>query len=323
MTTSPHDPGRVQAAAGPASGRANHFLGIDLGGSTVRASLVDASGTILEQVRALLPDSPGLRQQAVLSLARNYRGTVTAAGMAVAGTVREGVLNWSPNLDLHDVPFARLLREETGVPAVLLNDARAAGLAEARIGAGVGRSLVLVLTLGTGIGGALIYDGRLVEGTGDAGEVGHMRLWDSGVRCGCGRTGCWETRVGGRALERAAIELLGSGEDSPVATLESLAGRGHDGARRVIESAARDFGRGVDALCAVLAPDAIIIGGGMTARGGLVATSYLQQISAGRWGGQAEVIRSSLGDDAGQLGAALHAADYLLSKRSQINRDRR
>ena len=90
-------------------GRADHFLGIDLGGSTVRASLVDASGVILEQERALLPESPGRRQQAVLSLARNYRGAVIAAGMAVAGTVREGVLTWSPNLGLHDVPFARLL----------------------------------------------------------------------------------------------------------------------------------------------------------------------------------------------------------------------
>lgn len=269
-------------------GRADHFLGIDLGGSTVRASLVDASGVILEQERALLPESPGRRQQAVLSLARNYRGAVTAAGMAVAGTVREGVLTWSPNLGLHDVPFARLLQQETGVPAVLLNDARAAGLAEARIGAGVGRSLVLVLTLGTGIGGAVIHGGRLVEGTGDAGEVGHMRLWDSGVRCGCGRTGCWETRAGGRALERAAIELLGSEQDSPVATLESLARQGHDGARRIIEAAARDFGRGVDALCAVLAPEIIVLGGGMAARGDLVATSYLQQISEGRWSGQAE-----------------------------------
>ncbi len=295
------------------SGRADHFLGIDLGGSTVRASLVDASGTILDQVRALLPDSPDGRQQAVLSLARSYRGAVAMVGMAVAGTVRDGVLTWSPNLGLHDVPFVRLLREETGVPAVVLNDARAAGLAEARIGAGVGRSLVLVLTLGTGIGGAIVHDGRLVEGTGDAGEVGHMRLWESGVRCGCGRIGCWETRAGGRALERAAIELLGSGEDSPVAALESLARQGHDGALRIIESAARDFGRGVDALCAVLAPEVIVLGGGMTARGDLVATSYLRQISEGRWGGQAEVATSSLGDDAGQLGAALHAADHLLS----------
>jgi len=293
-------------------GRADHFLGIDLGGFTVRASLIDASGTILDQVRALLPDSPGRRQQAVLSLARSYHGAVTAAGMAVAGTVRDGVLTWSPNLGLHDVPFARLLQEETGVPAVLLNDARAAGLAEARIGAGVGRSHVLVLTLGTGIGGALIHHGRLVQGTGDAGEVGHMRLWEEGVPCGCGRVGCWETRVGGRALERAAIGLLGP-EDSPVATMQSLAGQGHDGARRIIESAARDFGRGVDVLCAVLAPEVIVLGGGMAARGDLVVTSYLAQLSAGRWSGRAEVTLSSLGDDAGQLGAALHAADHVLS----------
>ena len=104
-----------------------------------------------------------------------------------------------------------------------------------------------------------------------------------------------------------------SQEDSPVATLESLARQGRDGVRRIIESAARDFGRGVDALCAVLAPEVIVLGGGMAARGDLVVTSYLQQISAGRWGGQAEVATSSLGDDAGQLGAALHAADHVLS----------
>ena len=76
-------------------GRADHFLGIDLGGSTVRASLIDASGTILDQVRTLLPDGADRRQQAVLSLARNYHGAVTATGMAVAGTVRDGVLTLS------------------------------------------------------------------------------------------------------------------------------------------------------------------------------------------------------------------------------------
>jgi len=105
--------------------------------------------------------------------------------------------------------------------------------------------------------------------------------------------------------------LLGPGEDSPVATMQSLAGQGHDGARRIIESAARDFGRGVDALCAVLAPEVIVIGGGMAARRDLVVTSYLAQISAGRWTSQTEITLSSLGDDAGQLGAALHAADLI------------
>jgi glucokinase len=291
----------------PSSSDRPLFLGIDFGGSTLRTAVVDASGGILERTRTLLPEDMAARAAAPLELTARYRGVVAGVGMAVAGTVHAGVLTWSANLGLHDIPYERLLTEASGVPAVLLNDARAAGLAEARWGAGAGRDLALVLTVGTGIGGALVHGGQLVEGTGNAGEVGHMRLADCGVRCGCGREGCWETFAGGRALERQARALLGESVADAASQLAERAQAGDPAAAGVVAAAARYFSRGVDVLCAVLAPDIIVLGGGVMARRGYVADTYHAALSSLRWGTGTRIVHSALGDDAGKLGAAARA----------------
>ncbi|MEA5116975.1 MAG: ROK family protein [Propionicimonas sp.] len=281
-------------------------LGIDMGGTNLRHALVDAAGGTVRSSSEPLPEDLGLRAHAPSRVAARYRDTAAAIGLAVAGTVEDGVLVWSANLGLHDVDFRARLGEGFSGPVVVLNDARAAGLAEAVLGAGREAVSVLSITVGTGIGGALILDGRLVEGTGQAGEIGHMVIDPSGPPCNCGRRGCWEQLAGGRALARAAAELC-PGEADPVACLVARAEAGDGPARATIDHAAELFGLGIDNLCAVLAPEVIILGGGIMARAGLVSDAYRTAARSTIWGGRTLIRDSRLGDAAGHLGAALAA----------------
>ncbi|MGC3954329.1 MAG: ROK family protein [Propionicimonas sp.] len=281
-------------------------LGIDMGGTNLRHALVDADGNPFGAASAPLPNDLGERAAAPVRIAARHRDTAAAVGLAVAGTVEDGVLVWSANLGLHDVGFASLLGREFDGPVVVLNDARAAGLAEAVLGAGQALGSVLSITVGTGIGGALILDGRLIEGTGQAGEIGHMVIDPSGPPCNCGRRGCWEQLAGGRALTRAARRLY-PGAAEPVAQLVGRAEAGDDAALAELSRAAELFGLGIDNLCATLAPEMIILGGGIMARGGLVSEAYRAAAGATVWGARTRLRDSRLGDAAGYLGAAIAA----------------
>ncbi len=282
------------------------YLGIDLGGTHVRWAVVDRTGGVLSTRSRVLPPDPAARATVPEELAAAHRGRVAGIGLAVAGTVTDGVLTWSANLGLHDVDFAGRLTASGGVPAVVLNDARAAGYAEARVGAGAGAASVLAVTVGTGIGGAIIIDERLIAGTGDAGEIGHLVIDPAGPPCGCGRRGCWETFVGGRALARAAAERYPDAPD-PLARLIALAEAGDPTAGAVVDGAATRFALGLDNLCAVLAPAVIVLGGGVMARDGLIARRYRAAAGTLRWGARSAIRDSRLGDTAGQIGAALAA----------------
>ncbi|GAA2011080.1 ROK family protein [Nakamurella flavida] len=295
--------------SGPGSGP---VLGIDLGGSTLRSLVMDPSGAVSRTTRVLLPDAPADRVRALVSLAAAHRDEVAAVGVAIAGTVRGGVVTWSANLGVADVDVGSLLGAATGVPVQVLNDARAAGLAEARLGAGRGARAVLVVAVGTGIGGAIVLDGRVLDGTGDAGEIGHMVLDAAGPPCPCGRSGCWEVLVGGRALARAAERVVGPGPGGDVMTRwEARVEDGDPAATEVLTTAAGLFATGVDNLCAVLSPDVLVLAGGVMARGGAVAGAYRAALDGLRWTAGTRVVDAVTGDRAGQLGAALRAADLL------------
>lgn len=283
------------------------YLGIDMGGTNLRHSLIDASGRVLSSHSEPLPTDTAARAQLPLAVAERYRDEVSGVGLAIAGTVREGVLTWSANLGFEGVDFGAQLRERVDGPSVVLNDARAAGLAEALVGAGAGADSVLLLTVGTGIGGAIVIGGRLLEGTGDAGEVGHMVIDPAGPECTCGRSGCWERFVGGRALQREATARYAD-HPSPLEHLIERCETGDAEASAIIEQATELFGRGVDNICAILAPDTIVLGGGIMARNGLIARRYRDALRETRWGARSRVVDSVLGDGAGRIGAALAAA---------------
>lgn len=280
-------------------------IGMDLGGTHLRAALVDRRGTATALVRRVLPKDLVGRRNAVAALAdeilaeHNDR-VIDGIGLAVAGTVSDGVLVWSANLGLNGIDFRSELQAATGHRTVVLNDARAAALAEAHSGAAVGAASVLMVTVGTGIGGGIVTDGRLYTGTGHAGEIGHLPLEAQGPLCRCGIHGCWEQLAGGRALDASAVA---TGRPD-AAGLADAAARGDQVAADIIRTHASFFARGLDGLCAVLAPQLLILGGGIIARSGPVATAYLAAARKLHWH-QGETREAALGDHAGLIGAAL------------------
>jgi glucokinase len=304
--------------ATPASQAAT--IGIDLGATHIRAAIVDAAGATIAATRVRLSPDPAIRRQAATGIAVGMlrdspRYPVAAIGLAVAGTVADGVLTWSANLGLARIDYRSELQDACGLPAVVINDARAAAIAEAHRGAGVGAATMVMVTVGTGIGGALVIDGRLHAGTGSAGEIGHVLVDPRGPRCRCGNRGCWEQMAGGLALDAAARRHAAAhradgaapadGQPS-AASLAEAAANGSKTAADIIGWHAGLFARGLDSLCAVLAPDRLILGGGIIARPGPIQDAYLSAARTLRWHA-GDTRTAMLGDDAGVLGAAYAA----------------
>ena len=185
-------------------------IGVDIGGTKIAAGVVDEAGTVLSQVRLDTdPDNPGAIEAAVISAVAQLRRTHTvgAVGVAAAGFVsprRDAVL-FAPNIAWRDHPLRDRLAAGIDLPIVVENDANAAGWAEFRFGRARAVEDMVMLTVGTGLGGALVLNGRLLRGAhGAAGEIGHMQVVPGGHYCGCGHEGCWEMYGSGRALTRSA-----------------------------------------------------------------------------------------------------------------------
>ncbi|MEU7838866.1 MULTISPECIES: ROK family protein [unclassified Nonomuraea] len=295
-------------------------IGIDLGATHIRAAIVAADGTVASTVRRVLPTDAGARRHATTEVAlqlldRHPGRHIHAVGLAVAGTVSNGVLTWSANLGLEAVDYRREIQTATGRATTVLNDARAATLAEARLVANGDAATILMVTVGTGIGGGVFINGHLHSGTGDAGEVGHVVVDPRGPACRCGRYGCWEQLAGGLALNVAALEearanpggrtaaIAGDGRPS-TACLAQAAAEGDGIAMGVIRRCADLFAVGLDSLCAVVAPHVLLLGGGIMARPGPIRDAYLAAARTLRWH-KGDVRTAVLGDDGGMIGAAL------------------
>src|SRR5215212_7742987 len=187
-------------------------VGVDVGGTKVAAGVVDVAGKLLANSRRETPSHDVTKVEdaivdAVRELAASYE--VGAIGVGAAGFVdslRSMVL-FAPNLAWRETPLRAALEQRLGLPTVVENDANAAAWGEARFGAGRGEDHVVVLTVGTGIGGGIVLDGQLLRGRfGVAAEIGHLNIVPDGRRCGCGLQGCWEQYASGRALVNEAQE---------------------------------------------------------------------------------------------------------------------
>lgn len=260
-------------------------VGIDIGGTKVMAGVVDADGNILEQLRTETPDkskSPKVVEDTIVELVLDLsdRHDVHAVGIGAAGWVdadRSKVL-FAPHLAWRDEPLRDALASRLVVPVMVDNDANTAAWAEWRFGAGRGEDHLVMITLGTGIGGAILEDGQVKRGKyGVAGEFGHMQVVPGGHRCPCGNRGCWEQYSSGNALVREAKELAAA--DSPVAhgIIERVKGNIPDITGPLITELAREgdamcvellqdigqwLGVGIANLAAALDPSCFVIGGG-------------------------------------------------------------
>lgn len=292
-------------------------VGVDLGGTNMRMAAVDATGRILARSKEATRPEEG--PQAVLRrLARAVRALLGAlpggvgadsgaapagVGLATPGPVdaRRGVIVTTPNLPgWRDVPAAALLQAELALPVRHLRDANAALLGEAWLGAARGCRDAVLLTLGTGIGGAALVGGRLLGGRdGFAGEFGHLTVDPDGPVCGCGNRGCLEALASGTAIRRR------TGRDGR--EVFAAARRGEPEALAIVAGVADALGAGLAGLANAFNPERIVLGGGMVAGWDLFvprAVAEMRRRAFAPVTAGLEVVPASLGDDAGVMGAA-------------------
>jgi len=291
------------------------------------AGLVDNSGTILEKVVVARPvDQVGMEEGPIELAAKLLRPDVAAIGLGAAGLVTwpEGRLVWGPNVVGRDIPFKDSLIAKFGLPTAVDNDANLAALAETRIGAARGYRRVLLVTLGTGIGGGIVINDEIYRGRSFAGEVGHMMIDVGGPQCTCGQRGCWETFASGRRLDQIARDVAAADPNGLTASLANrgaVAGshlteaaiQGDTQAVQAVEEMGSWLGMGLASLIVVLDPEIIVVGGGAARAGDILLDPARRSMMAGLEGSQLRtttpVVAAQLGEDAGMVGAGLAAAE--------------
>jgi glucokinase len=299
-------------------------VGIDVGGTKLVGAAVAEDGTIVARARRVSPvGDPDALVEVIATLAEEL-GAGSPVGIGVAGIVdRGGVLVYAPNLDVVDVPLGPALHERLGRRPVVLNDASAAVVAESRLGAAAGARDVVLLTLGTGIGGGLVVDGSVVEGAnGFAAELGHVIVEEGGRRCPCGNLGCLEAYASGTAIGLLAQERLAAGATTALADAETIDGKavsaaaqaGDEVARQVLAEVGHWLGVGLAGLVNALDPEVVVIGGGAASHtAGSVLPAATASMSPRIIGAPPRrpppIVLAQLGDDAGMLGAALVAVE--------------
>ena len=301
------------------------LVGIDLGGSKLLGGVLDGGGRVRARLRsetAAYRGSLDAGERQILDGVTELQwvGEIDAVGVGVAGFVdRDGSVVFAPHLPWRDTPLQQVLADRLGIPVFVDNDANMTARAEARFGAGRGCQSALVLTMGTGIGGALLCGDEVVRGAhGLAGEFGHMQVVPQGLPCECGQTGCWEQYASGRVIARfgAAHGNLGG------TAVTDAARAGERWAREAFDEVGRWLGVGLAGLVASFDPEIIIIGGGLSEAGDLLLDPAREALSLrlpGRgYRGEPLLVSAELGPEAGFIGAA-DLAHTMLRKSSNAD----
>ncbi len=315
-------------------------IGVDIGGTKIAAGLVDESGVVVRRARR---ETPALSSAAVVAaivevtrelvtLADGLGGSVSCVGLGAAGFVDETrrMVRFASNLDWREEPLAAHVESAVGLPVVVENDANAAAWGEFRFGAGRDAESMVAVTVGTGVGGGIVLDGRLVRGSyGMAAEIGHMTQVPEGRPCGCGRRGCWEQYASGNALLREARELAAE-RRAEAGVLLSLGDGTPEGVvgRHVTEAARQDdpvaleafallgsaLGAGIADLVALLDPELVVLGGGVSEAGDLLLgptrRAFEHALVARAHRPLASLVLATMGNDAGLIGVADLARDH-------------
>src|SRR6185437_15588107 len=306
----------------PSSG--SLVFAVDLGGTHLRVALVDDTGRILKQIKQETPkgDAAECVVAALVDAAQNwdsYKGAVVAASIMVPGAVDrdKAVVLQAPNLpSLVNYPFKSELQERLGWPVFLENDANAAAVGEMWLGAARGCQDVVSVTLGTGVGGGVILDGKVWRGAhGSAGEIGHTTVDPfSGLKCKCGNTGCLELFASATAIVRMTRESLASFPSSRLKSEGLTAEKVYEAGRNGDELALAVFRRfgmylgiGLANLINLIDPQVIVLAGGAVNGWDLFAPEMYRQVGERAFRAtaqQVKIARAECGDNAGLLGAA-------------------
>jgi glucokinase len=299
----------------------------DLGGTNLRTALIDRNGQIHHRLKHSTPHRADPQEIAgdLVTAVRECEtaaagiGRIVGVTAAIPGTVHvtEGTVMNAPNLPwLNGFALTAALQADLGMPIAIENDANAAAVGEHWLGAARGSGAMLMVTLGTGVGGGVILDGKLWRGIdGTAGEIGHVGVELNGPKCGCGSCGCVEQFASATAIVRQAHELLAQYPDSATAKLTPLTAaevyrcgvEGDPLAIEVFRRAGTYLGMALASLINVLNPEVIVIGGGVAAGWDLFIDPLREQVKLRTFpepGRRAQVVRAAYGDDAGLLGAA-------------------
>lgn len=304
-------------------------IGIDIGGTKILGALVDVDGKVLHELRVPSPaQDPDLMVDTVVQLIEELTfkasDVIAGVGVAAAGFIDadQSHILYAPNLNWRNEPMRERLQKRVTHPVFIENDANAAGWAEYKFGAGRGSKDMAMLTLGTGVGGAIIADYKLRRGGfGIGGELGHVRVVQDGRICGCGRKGCVEQYASGTAVLKAAKKLAMS--DGPMGQrLKELAGdgeltgkqvsqaliEGDPGATSVVRTAAEYLAQAMGTIVAVLDPQVFVIGGGLSEAGDLILDPIREALGANLpakgFRPEPKIVAATFNNHAGVIGAA-------------------
>jgi glucokinase len=316
----------------------NPVLTADLGGTKMVIALVSPDGKIVDRHRqpTLAKDGPETVIQRLYSsidllLDKNniLPRQLDAMSLGIAGIIdtRNGIVDKAPNLPgWENLKLKDKIYERYDVPVYILNESDAAALGEHRYGAGKGLKNIALITLGTGIGGGLVLDGKLFLGSsGSAFEIGHMVIKDNGPECGCGKNGCLETLASGTAIGREARRRITEGETSMLldmvkGSIENItAEKVHEAAKqgdpfslRILAGASHYLGLGIINLVSIINPEMIMVGGSVAQIGNLLLDPVRQMVKDKTFPlmvKNLKIVRARLGEDAGLVGAAAYALD--------------
>ncbi|MFL5826072.1 MAG: ROK family protein [Thermoleophilaceae bacterium] len=308
-------------------------IGFDAGGTKLLGGVVDERLLVHHRVHRALR---GLTQRELLDLmveaaeeARAAAPDVEAVGFGIPSRMDygRGVSDASTHLPLEGVPFRDAMSERLGLPVAVDNDTNVALLAETRAGAARGVRDAAMITLGTGIGGALLLEGRLYRGPhGGAGEFGHMIVEIDGPPCPCGSRGCLEMVASGSAIGRAGAEAasvspssalgraLASGREITGGLVTELAHDGDETAREVVTGVGRRLGVGIVSIVNAFEPEVVVVGGGAIAAGELLlepAREVVRERALAPWRERVRIEAAQFGDESGMVGAAVLAMESL------------
>jgi glucokinase len=312
-------------------------IGIDIGGTKILGAVVDATGNILSSKKIPSPARDPEKMISVVAeliaeLAKGAPEAILGVGVAAAGFIdaEQSTILYAPNLNWRNEPLRDRLQAVVPFRIVIENDANAAGWAEYKFGAGRGSKDMVMLTLGTGVGGAVISDHKLRRGGfGIGGELGHIRVVQNGLQCGCGRKGCVEQYSSGSAVVREANALVAAG--SPLASRLSELSEANSGltgmlvyqalleadpgAISLANQAGGYLGQAMGSISAALDPQIYVIGGGLSEAGELILApireGFLKELPARGFRPEALVVAATFSNQAGVIGAADLARESL------------
>ncbi len=307
-------------------------IGIDLGGTNIVAGVVDDEQRIIAKADCKT-NLPRPAEVIVADMARLAKEATEKAGLSMddvesigvgcPGTcnVFTGIVEYSCNLDFKEVPLQSMLSEATGKPVYVENDANAAALGEAVAGAAKGAQNALCITLGTGVGGGIIIDGKIYDGFNcAAAELGHIVIVVDGEPCGCGRKGCWEAYASATALIRQTKAAIEKNPESGLAKLAAENGKvsgrtafdamraGDEVGKAVVDQYIKYLASGLTNMVNIFQPEVLCIGGGISHEGDTLVKPVMEHIERDRYSKyskhQTRVCTATLGNDAGVIGAA-------------------